>query len=301
MRVAYLVHHQTYKMPKNAFRRPLGSGISVDFHFIDLWIRNIFVLGLRLSLALIIPILLFADDIFLAARTKEELQILLGIVLKYFKDHKMAISTTKAKLFISAPDKREISFIGDDEDSPLRLEIVSTFKYLGVRLGSQPYKMFTDFNSHISKKCDMFHHNILSLTKTRFERSFMAITMWKQIALPSLLYGTECIPLTQTTINKIETTQNKIGKFALQVPPSSCNLQVIIDAGLLPVRYVICQRVLQYANKLKNKPRHNLASVCYEIALKKNSDRFCQYVDSQLEMIHTSPYFPKKCRPRIKN
>ena len=99
---------------------------------------------------------MFADDIFLAARTKEELQILLNIVLKYFKDHKLTLSTKKTKVFLSTADKGVISFIGDHDDTPLRLEIVTSFKYLGVRLGSQPYKLFTDFNSHIVKKCEMF-------------------------------------------------------------------------------------------------------------------------------------------------
>ena len=74
----------------------------------------------------------------------------------------------------------------------------------------------------------------------------MALTLWRNVALPAILYGVECIPLTQSTIEKIELTQNKIGKYALQVSSSSANIQVAVDAGLIPIRFVICHKVLQY-------------------------------------------------------
>ena len=57
----------------------------------------------------------------------------------------------------------------------------------------------------------------------------MALTLWRQIALPSILYGVESIPLTEATIKKIEVTQIKIGRYALQGLPSSANIQVVID------------------------------------------------------------------------
>ena len=173
----------------------------------------------------------------------------------------------------------------------MKIEIISSFKYLGVPFNSRPYKLFSDFNSSVVRKCDMFLHNILSLTKSDYDRSFMALTLWRHIALPSILYGTECLALTEATIKKIEVTQNKIGKYALQVPPSSANVQVVIDAGLVPVRFAICQQVLQYVSKLRKMPRHNMASDCYYQSIQKN-DRFSRYVNSQLDMLSTSPHFP---------
>ena len=121
----------------------------------------------------------------------------------------------------------------------MKIEIISSFKYLGSPFNSRPHKLFSDFNSSVVRKCDMFLHNILSLTKSDYDRSFMALTLWRHIALPSILYGTECLALTEATIKKIEVTQNKIGKYALQVPPSSANVQVVIDAGLVPVWFAI--------------------------------------------------------------
>ena len=154
---------------------------------------------------LLIPLILFADDIVLLAVSREDLEKLVNATLKYFSDHKLTVSSKKTNV---------------------KFEVVNSFKYLGVKFNSRPYKLFSDFNAQIVNKCESFLHSILSLTRCNFDRSFMALTLWKQVALPTILYGSECIPLTQNTIDKIEKTQNKIGKFALQVSPSSANIQV---------------------------------------------------------------------------
>ena len=189
-------------------------------------------------------------------------------------------------------DVGELVFLGDQPSSPLALEIVSSFKYLGVTLSSKPYRLFSDFNDIVVKKCDNFCHSILSLTHYGPDRAFMALTLWRMVALPSILYGVECVQLHAQTIQKIESTQNKVAKFALQTPPSSVNLQVLVDAGLFPVRFIIAQMVLTYAEKLRTKPGQNLASLCYFKTLSEHT-KFSSYVMSQLELLPTFPHFPK--------
>ena len=85
--------------------------------------------------------------------------------------------------------------------------------------------------------------------------------------------------------------QNKIGKFALQVPPSSGNVQVTVDAGLLPIRYIICQKVISYAQKLMTKQKPRLASISFKESFAKTS-KYSLYVISQLKMLPTYPHFP---------
>ena len=196
--------------------------------------------GLLLMPGCKIPIILFADDIVLLAVSREELNILFDIASKYFRDHGLKISPKKTKLFFSSSGEGEILYNGDTPEDTTKIEIISSFKYLGVSFNSRPYRLLADYNANVVRKCDMFLHNILSISKSNFDRSFMALTLWKQVALPSILYGVECLPLNVATINKIETTQNKIGKFALQVSSSSANIQVAIDAGLVPIKFAIC-------------------------------------------------------------
>ena len=119
----------------------------------------------------------------------------------------------------------------------------------------------------------------------------MAILLWKQVALPSILYGTECIPITKAVEEKITKTQNIIGKFALQVSPSSANLQVLVDAGLIPISFIICQRVLTYAKQLIEFRRPTLANKCLRMSMESN-DWYWQYVYAQVQLLPTSPNMP---------
>ena len=124
-----------------------------------------------------IPIIMFADDIVLLAISKADLDTLFSITRKYFDDHNLTISSKKTKLFLSSVGEGEILYAGDTPDDPLKIEIISSFKYLGVKFNSRPYKLFSNFNSDVVRKCDSFLHNILSLTKSNYDRTFMALTI----------------------------------------------------------------------------------------------------------------------------
>ena len=233
------------------------------------------------------------------AISPQDLESLVNITNQYFLDHDLKISIKKSKAFLSTDGDGELHFVGETPDSCLKIGIVSSFKYLGVKLNSRPYKLFSDFNANVVQKCESFLHSILSLTQSNFDKSFMALTLWRNVALPAILYGVECIPLTQSTIEKIELTQNKIGKYALQVSSSSANIQVAVDAGLIPIRFVICQKVLQYVEKLKNKPRNNFASICYSESTSKCT-KFSKYVETQVLMLTTAPHFPANIPQAVK-
>ena len=77
--------------------------------------------------------------------------------------------------------------------------------------------------------------SVLSFVKTGPDRSELAYTLWTRCALPSILYGSEVIPLTVSTISEVERCQAAVGKFILQIPRRSSNVSIRIDAGLKPV------------------------------------------------------------------
>ena len=106
------------------------------------------------------------------------------------------------------------------------------------------------------------------------------------------LYSTECLPITQHTINKIERAQNSIAKFSLQVPPSSANIQVWIDAELLPIKYVVCRRLLHFIRKVQQKSPTSWAHKCYLQSLERR-DRYYNYFLSNLSLLSTFPHFPQ--------
>ena len=146
------------------------------------------------------------------------------------------------------------TFQGNSNIPPISLETVLSFKYLGVPLSSSPYGLFRSFNDQVKKRAQNYLSSVLSLVRSGPDRSDLAYTLWTRCALPSILYGSEIIPLAQGTISEIEKIQTLVGKFILQIPRNSANVASNIDAGLKPVWAVVAEKVLTYANSTMKKP-----------------------------------------------
>ena len=116
------------------------------------------------------------------------------------------------------------SFRGSATFPSLTLDEVLHFKYLGVPLGCSPYSLFKSFNQQVCKRAKDYLTRVLSLTKRGPDRSELSFTLWTQVALPSILYGTEVIPITDATIKEVEKCNAKVGKYILQIPASSANI-----------------------------------------------------------------------------
>ena len=202
---------------------------------------------------LIICCILFADDLVLIARSKKQLELLVNITIRYFETHRLKISETKSKILDSKEQDGESIFIIDDSDT-ITLDHVISFKYLGVPLNSMPRRFFSDYNEQVKRRAQAYLGRVMSLSKSGPDRAELAHALWTQVAIPSILYGCEVCPLTETTIEEVEKCQNTVGKFMLQLPRSSANVAVNLDAGLKPIWAVVAQRVLSYAQKTMMKP-----------------------------------------------
>ena len=150
------------------------------------------------------------------------------------------------------PATGKMTFNG--QDSSISLEHVLSFKYLGVPISCSSYSLFKAFNESVLKKTRNYLQSVLSLTKSGPDKSELAHTLWSRVAIPAILYGSEVLPLTQTTINEIERCQSQVGKFILQVPRNTANVSANIDAGLQPIWSLIVEKYLTYATKTMSKP-----------------------------------------------
>ena len=80
----------------------------------------------------------------------------------------------------------------------------------------------------------------------------MIVATWCNIAVPSILYGTEMIPFTETTILELERTQNQVAKYALGVPLSTAGICSQVDLGMKPFRQVLYEHQLKFYSRLMN-------------------------------------------------
>ena len=212
--------------------------------------------------------LLFADDVVLVGRNQEALNTLIDRSRLFFKSHKLKISDVKSKVLLYDGSSGNLIFPGSGSDSSLNLGQVLAFKYLGVQISAPVFGLFKDYNVKVKQKANNYLASTLSLVRSGPDRSDLAFTLWTSVALPSILYGCEVMPLTLTTIKEVERCQSAVGKFILQLPRSTANVVSNIDAGLRPVWSVIAEKVLLYAQKVMRKPASSLA----KIAMSENMD-----------------------------
>ena len=205
--------------------------------------------------------LFFADDIVLIAKNKKSLDILMSKTRNFFKSHRLTISETKSKIMTHDSFSGKTSFNDSANYQPITLDNVVAFKYLGIHVSSSPYSLFKDYNTNVKTKAQRYLTSVLSISKTGPDRSEMAYMTWSRIALPSILYGSEVMPLTQDTINIIEKYQSQIAKFMLQIPRSSASVSTHLDAGFPPVWSIIAQKVMLYASSTMRKPDTNWAKI----------------------------------------
>ena len=202
-------------------------------------------LGLQLQ-NMNISAIFFADDIVVLGRSAKALSDLMDISRTYFANHRLDISEKKSKVMAHDATTGTTTFTGSQQSS-LTLEEVISFKYLGIPVCSKPYNLFKSFNDQVKKRSQSYLASVLSLVKTGPDRAELAFALWTCCALPSILYGSEVMPLTQATIAEVEKCQAQVGKFMLQLPRSSASVSASLDAGLKPVWAVIAERVLLYA------------------------------------------------------
>ena len=168
----------------------------------------------------------------------------------------------------------QMEFEGFDNE-PLNLELVLAFKYLGITISNSPYTLFKAHNNNVIKKANAYMNSIMSLVRSGPDRSELAYTIWRTCGIPSVLYGSEIVPLTKGTIDEVEKCNTRIGKFILQIPQSSANVACYMDAGLPPVRCLLAEKVLAYSSSVMCRP----SSFWPKIAMTEN-----------LQLGSTSPY-----------
>lgn len=210
-------------------------------------------LGIDLCNNTNISAVFFADDIVVIGKDKDALEALMLKTRQFFSAHRLTISEAKSKVMSFDASVGKTIFSGPTLP-PMTLDQVVSFKYLGVPLSCSPYSLFKHFNDQVRKRAHFYLARVLSLVKTGPDRSELAYSLWTQVALPSILYGAEAVPLNDTTIKEVEKCQAKIGKFILQIPSSSANICANIDAGLKPVWAVVAERVLIFAQRIMTSP-----------------------------------------------
>ena len=71
----------------------------------------------------------------------------------------------------------------------------------------------------------------MNLTRKGLDRAILAHYIWETCTIPLILYCSEAIVLSKTTVRELEQIQNMEGRIILQVPSATSKVLAWIDAG----------------------------------------------------------------------
>ena len=115
------------------------------------------------------------------------------------------------------------------------LKTVEQYKYLRVNQKLTLQKTINKKSLDTEMKALAYANAILKVTKTVPDKCDVLIRMWENVAIPSILYGSESLPIPMTTIEKLQTIQINVGKWILGVPRSTENTFALLELGFKPM------------------------------------------------------------------
>ena len=189
----------------------------------------------------------FADDIVLIARDGDGLRLLLEIVQRHCSDLDMELSVSKSKVMSTIQDVW-VLFGGDQVVGAL--EKVIQFKYLGVQTKLSPSKAATVMMERATSLADSYRKSCISIARDGPDIVDLALSLWSNIAMPSILYGCEVIPFSKSAIQDIERHQSAVGKYNLGLPVNAPNISTTTILGVKPFKELLYSAQLRYLVKL---------------------------------------------------
>ena len=156
-------------------------------------------------------ILTFADDIVLMAENMEDLQKLLDEVGNFSKDMRLKFETGKSKILI-VNRNMDITEMNSGKLLGEPLEIVDEIKYLGLKLDKTG--LGKEKNA-IRKKAEKMYGIINGKINCRANKYEVMRGLWKGIAVPTVMYGTELTDLGKKEEKGLEIVQNRAARRGL--------------------------------------------------------------------------------------
>jgi hypothetical protein len=193
--------------------------------------------------------LFFADDLVVFARSREGLLRLMSLVKTHADRLRFEINTSKDKSEVlaqegAAGDSWDV--LNRDGDVILSLKQVIEYKYLGTQVQGSMYKSSVAKVKQSVAKAHKYKGSCIYISRDGPDVVDMILATWCNVAVPSILFGCEMIPFSESAIDEIERVQCQVGKYALGLSMCFANISVQVDLGMKPFRQVLYETQLKY-------------------------------------------------------
>lgn len=209
--------------------------------------------------ALIIPLLMYADDLVKIAECADHLQILLDILAEFCEHHDVDVNLVKTRIVVfnkmhaSAADK-QVVFVYRNQEVPF----ADGYKYLGLFFpATYNVKQLIRHAAARGRKaigCLYYRFNALGINSN----IFLKHRLFDAIALPNIAFGCEVWGpwFLQPNLrdhsfdNPVEKVRLNFYKLLLQLRSSTTNWCIYRELGVYPLQLYIARQCIRFCNKL---------------------------------------------------
>jgi hypothetical protein len=191
----------------------------------------------------------YADDVNLIASTCTGLQHLVDECVLYSKMWRFRFGIKKTNVMLIGKNllTSEPSVILDNDV----ISNVDQLEILGVAMDKKG-----SYKSHIEKR-------ISSCRKSLYKLSCCGMTypglhtevkcyLWKSVGAPTLLYGSECIPLSGADLQSLRSTQSNVIKNVLGLSKRNHHSKLLLALNIPAIDDVIIKNTLGFYNRIFN-------------------------------------------------
>ena len=183
----------------------------------------------------------------LVARCPEGLRALLEIVQRHCKELGMTLAYPKCMVLSTYKDVWEM-YSGDEVVGCLNKAIQC--KYLGMETCLSPSKGALAMRRRALSLASRYHATCLRVARDGPDVVDLAMTLWSNVALPSILFGCEYVPFNVSTIQEISRHQNGVGKFTLGLQTCAPNVSSAAILGIRSFQEELYSRQLKFMVRL---------------------------------------------------
>ena len=190
-------------------------------------------------------LLIHADDANILASTRSALIEKIKGMIRYCKENKIILQLTKCMfIVINGSDEDKLSIPLDNENLPSTSEVLMLGSWL-TETGS----LSKDLQLHLRYRFKNIIKYFNFLRTNRYAPIAVKLNVLSSCVTSTILYN--CETFGPELPKGIEVLYYKMIKCALNVRPSTPNMIVLIESGMLPLRALVNKRQLDFYRRLK--------------------------------------------------
>lgn len=204
-----------------------------------------------------IPALVYADDFAVLAGSPEELQQLLNICATGMTERRLAFNPAKCVVMAWGLGAQQPTPTWCLQGAPIQL--VTTAKYLGVRLTTGPSYYLAEHESALKVRAPRSKGMLVRQSLWSFNRYEVTRALWKLVVVPGITYGNAVLCLSSGTREFLERCQRWVGRLALGTHGQCTTEAVQGDMGWSTFAAREAVAKASYENRLLRLPATNVA------------------------------------------